>query len=135
MHLLVDGPGLRLCGPGEWLVEKRGTGRRRSWRGLHLATDADTGHIVASAPTGRDADGGPWTGPLLDRVDGPVASFAADGASDREDVYAAIAARHPDAAVAVPPRSNAVPSGTADTAPTRRNRHPRLIAERGRVGW
>jgi hypothetical protein len=25
VHLLVDSTGLRLCGPGEWLVEKHGT--------------------------------------------------------------------------------------------------------------
>ena len=34
VHLLVDGTGLRLCGPGEWLTEKHGTERRRSWRKL-----------------------------------------------------------------------------------------------------
>ena len=32
VHLLVDSTGLRLCGPGEWLAEKHGTRRRRSWR-------------------------------------------------------------------------------------------------------
>src|ERR671916_716940 len=43
VHLLVDSTGLRLCGPGEWLEEKQGSRRRRAWRVLHLATDADTG--------------------------------------------------------------------------------------------
>jgi hypothetical protein len=46
VRLLVDSTGLRLCGPGEWLVEKHGTERRRAWRVLHLATDADTGRIA-----------------------------------------------------------------------------------------
>src|SRR3954467_5387879 len=32
VHLLVDSTGLKLCGPGEWLVEKHGTRTRRSWR-------------------------------------------------------------------------------------------------------
>ena len=32
MHLLVDSTGLKLCGAGEWLVEKHGTRTRRSWR-------------------------------------------------------------------------------------------------------
>src|SRR3712207_1114136 len=32
VHLLVDGTGLKLRGPGEWLVEEHGTKRRRSWR-------------------------------------------------------------------------------------------------------
>jgi hypothetical protein len=30
VHLLVDSTGLKLCGPGEWLVEKHGTKARRS---------------------------------------------------------------------------------------------------------
>ena len=102
VHLLVDSTGLRLCGPGEWLVEKHGTRRRRAWKKLHLATDADTGRIVASALTDKDADDGSRVGPLLDQVDGPVASFTGDGAFDRDDVYAAVAARHPDADVIVP---------------------------------
>ena len=29
VHLLLDSTGLKFCGPGEWLVEKRGTKRRR----------------------------------------------------------------------------------------------------------
>ena len=58
-----------------------------------------------------------------------------DGAYDRDDVYAEVAARYPEAAVVVPPRANAVPSETAGTAPTQRDRHLRCIAERGRMGW
>ena len=66
---------------------------------------------------------------------GPVASFTGDGAYDRDDVYGAVAERHPEAAVVVPPRPDAVPSETAETAPTQRDRHLQLIAERGRMGW
>jgi hypothetical protein len=135
VHLLVDSTGLKLCGPGEWLEEKHGTKRRRAWRVLHLATDADTGRIVASVLTDRDADDGSQVGPLLDRVDGPVASFTGDGAYDRDGVYAEVGARHPDADVIVPPRSSAVPSEAAETAPTQRDAHLRCIAERGRMGW
>ncbi len=102
---------------------------------LHLATDADTGRVVASVLTSRDADDGSQVGPLLDQADGPVASFTGDGAFDRDDVYAAVAARHPDAGVIVPPRSSAVPSEAALTVPTRRDLHLRCIAERGRMGW
>jgi hypothetical protein len=135
VHLLVDSTGLKLCGPGEWLVEKHGTKRRRAWRVLHLATDADTGRIVASVLTDKDADDGSQVGPLLERIEGAVESFTGDGAYDRDDVYAEVAARHPAAAVVVPPRANAVPSDTAETAPTQRDRHLRCLAERGRMGW
>ena len=135
MHLLVDSTGLRLCGPGEWLVEKHGTRTRRSWRKLHLGVDADTGEMVVAALTSNDVDDGSQVGPLLDQVRRPVASFIGDGAYDRDDVYGEVAARHPDAAVIAPPRSSAVLSETADTAPTKRDEHLQLIAERGRMGW
>ena len=78
VHLLVDSTGLRLCGPGSWLEEKHGSKRRRAWKVLHLATDADTGQIVASVLTDRDADDGSQVGPLLDRVHGSVAAFIGD---------------------------------------------------------
>jgi hypothetical protein len=135
VHLLVDSTGLRLCGPGEWLVEKHGTRTRRSWRKLHIGVDADTARIIAVELTGNETDDGSQAGPLLDQVTGPVASFTADGAYDRDDVYGAVAERHPEAAVIVPPRTDAVPSGTAATAPTERDRHLRCIAEQGRMGW
>src|SRR3954452_23328355 len=135
LHLLVDSTGLKLGGPGEWLVEKHGTRTRRAWRKLHLGVDADTGRIEAVELTTKEADDASRVGPLLDQVDGPIASFTGDGAYDREDVYDAIAERHPEAAVVVPPRKGAVPSGTAETAPTQRDRHLRLIAEHGRLGW
>jgi Transposase DDE domain len=135
LHLLVDSTGLRLSGPGEWLLEKHGTRRRRAWRKLHLGVDAGTGRIEAAELTGHEADDGSRVGPLLDQVADPLASFTGDGAYDREDVYRAVAGRHPEAAVVVPPRRDAVPSGTAGTAPTPRDRHLQLIAERGRMGW
>ena len=64
-----------------------------------------------------------------------MASFTGDGAYDRDDVYAGVAARHPEAAVVVPPRASAVPSEVAETAPTQRDAHLQCIAERGRMGW
>ena len=135
VHLLVDSTGLKLCGPGEWLIEKHGTKTRRSWRQLHLGVDADTGQIVAAALTGREVDDGAQVGPLLDQVTGPVASVTGDGAYDQDGVYTSVSERHPEAAVIVPPRATAVPSQTAESEPTQRDRHLQLIAERGRRAW
>ena len=135
LHLLVDSTGLKLYGAGEWLVEKHGAKRRRSWRKMHLGVDADTGRIVAATLTDRDEDDAAQVGPLLDQVAEPVASVTADGAFDQDRVYADVAERHPDADVIVHPRSTAVPSATAETVPTQRDRHLQLIAEKGRMGW
>src|SRR3954470_11113223 len=126
---------LKLYGAGEWLVEKHGTKTRRSWRKLHLGRDADTGRIVAATLTDRDVDDASQVGPLLDQVDGQIDSFTGDGAYDQDGVYASVAERHPEAAIIVPPRATAVPSRTAETAPTQRDRHLQLIAEKGRMGW
>jgi hypothetical protein len=108
---------------------------RRSWRKLHLGVDADTGQIVATALTTHGVDDGSQAGPLLDQVAGPVASFTGDGAYDQDGVYASVAARHPDTEVIVPPRATAVPSETAESAPTQRDRHLQHIADHGRMAW
>src|SRR4029078_7801035 len=65
LHLLVDSTGLKLCGPGEWLIEKHGTRTRRSWRKLHLGVDADTGQIVASTLNITAGDEGCRGGPVI----------------------------------------------------------------------
>ena len=44
VHLLVDSTGVKLSGPGEWLVEKHGTQRRRAWRKLHLCCRCEDRH-------------------------------------------------------------------------------------------
>ena len=97
--------------------------------------DAETGEIVAAELTTNDVDDASQVGPLLGQVAGPVASFTGDGAYDQDSVYRAVADRQPEAAVIVPPRSTAVPSETAETDPTRRDRHLQCVAENGRIGW
>src|SRR6202047_1891190 len=135
LHLLVDSTGLKLGGAGEWLVEKHGTSRRRSWRKLHIGIDAGNGEIVAIELTGKDVDDAARTGALPDQVSDPITSFMADGAYDQDRVYEAVAERHPDAAVIVPPRSTAVLSASAESAPTRRDQHIQEIAMHGRMDW
>ena len=55
-HLIVDRTGLKLRGAGEWLFEKHGTAKRRSWRKLHIGIDADSGEIVAFDLTDKEVD-------------------------------------------------------------------------------
>jgi hypothetical protein len=135
VHLLVDGTGLRLCGPGEWLIEKHGTRRRRSWRKLHIGVDAETGQILASELTSNEVDDGSQVGPLLDQIPGPLASFTGYGAYDQAGIYGTVGKRHPDADVIVPPRSTAVLSEDVAAAPTQCDGHLQSIAEHGRMGW
>ena len=58
--------------PGEWLVEKHGTSKRRSWRKPHIGFDAVTGRIVAAILTGRDVDDASQVGPFSTKSPSPV---------------------------------------------------------------
>jgi hypothetical protein len=102
---------------------------------LHIGIDAGSGEIVAIELTEKDVDDAARTGALLDQVGDPIASFMADGAYDQDRVYEAVAERHPDAAVIIPPRSTATLSASAGTAPTRLDQHIQDIAKHGRMGW
>jgi hypothetical protein len=135
IHLLVDSSGLKLGGPGEWLVEKHGTKKRRSWRKLHIGFDAVSGRIVASILTDRDVDDASQVGPLLDQIADPVELFLGDGGYDRTGVYTTLDERHPAATVVVPPRADAVLSANAETDPTQRDCHIQAIAGKGRIAW
>ena len=134
VHLLVDSTGLKLCGSGEWLLEKHGTRTRRSWRKLHIGVDADTGQIAAATLGTSDVNNASQVSTLLDQA-GAVASFTADGAYDQDSVYDEVARRSSGTAVIVPPRSSAVPSKTAETTPTQRDRHLQVISVHGRRHW
>jgi hypothetical protein len=137
VHVVIDATGLQVHGAGEWLVEKHGGRGRRSWRKLHLAVDPESGEILASALTTTEEGDAALAGPLLAQIQGPIASVTADGAYDGEPVYRAVAERQPDppAAVVIPPRATAVPSPTTDTTPSQRDRHLRMIHDKGRLGW
>jgi len=135
VSVVIDSTGLKVFGAGEWQREKHGGNGRRTWRKLHLAVDPETSEILASELTTTEDGDASQVGTLLDQISGPIASVTADGAYDGEPVYRIIAERDPAAAVIIPPRSTAVPSSTAETAPTQRDRHLRMIQERGRRGW
>ena len=137
VHVVIDATGLKVYGAGEWLTEKHGERGRRTWRKLHLAVDPTSGEILASELTTTEEGDAALVGPLLDQITGAIASVTADGAYDGEPVYRAVAERQPDppAAVIIPPRASAVPNPTADTTPSQRDQHIRMIQDKGRLGW
>ena len=97
--------------------------------------DATTGRIVAAILTDRAVDDASQVGPLLDQIADPVDAVMADAAYDRAGVYATLHERHPEAAVIIPPRADAVLSETAAIAPTPRDQHIQVMADHGRLGW
>ena len=132
LHLLVDSTGLKIYGEGEWLDQKHGVRSLRRWRKLHLGVDADTHEIVACELTPDDVGDVTELPELLDQIDADVASLTADGAYDGEAVYDAVAKRHSEASVIIPPRTTATPS---QTTTTQRDRHIEGIGKHGRISW
>ena len=136
VHLVLDSTGLQLFGQGEWDAEKHGRTRRR-WLKLHLAINSTTGEIAAHVLTESTAGDAAQVPSLLGQTEGQIAAVVADGAYDGEPTYAAAAARQPDPPpdVVIPPRACAVPSTDDPAKQGPRDRHIRLIAERGRMAW
>lgn len=132
--VVIDSPGLKMVGAGEWQLEKHGGKPRRSWRKLHIAIDPDSGDFLAAELTTTEDGDASQVGALLDQIPGPISAVLADGAYDGEPIYCSITDRHPDAAVIIPPCCTAVPGQTAETTPTQRDRHIQRIAEKGRIG-
>ena len=93
--------------------------------------------IVTCLLTDNAADDAGQLPALLETIKGEIASVTADGAYDGEPVYRAIASHQPDPPpdVVIPPRASAVPSPENAEAPSQRDRHIRLIAEKGRMAW
>jgi hypothetical protein len=90
----VDSTGLKLCGAGEWLIEKHGTKTHRSWWKLHIGMDADTDEIVAATLTTNDVDDASQVGGDDKPVAALVLATAGNPALPRWRAAHALAARH-----------------------------------------
>src|SRR5476649_1949718 len=95
LHLVVDSIGLKVFGEGKWKVRKHGYSKRRSWRKMHLAMDANTGQICAVLMTHQNAGDGEVVPELLDQIPTgtPIDTVGGDGAYDTRQCHAAMAAR------------------------------------------
>ena len=106
--IVIDSSGLNVHGEGEWKVRQHGVGKRRTWRKLHLAVDAENHEVIAAELTAAFVGDAPVLPDLLDQLDPEesIASVAADGLYDAQACHAAILQR--GAQALIPPRARAV---------------------------
>lgn len=135
IDLVVDSSGLKLFGEGEWKTRTYGASKRRSWRKVHLAVNAETQEIEAVVLTensGHDAD---QAKPLLEQVNKPVTKFYGDGGYDKWKVYEELAQRGIEPVI--PPQHNAKikQHGNASLQPLPRDEAIRSVRQKGRSGW
>jgi hypothetical protein len=135
LHLVLDSTGLKVYGEGEWKVRKHGYSKRRTWRKLHLAIDAENHEIQAVVVTEAKVDDAEEVDRLLKPIDREVASAAADGAYDKRKVYRVLEPR--TGRILIPPRKNARiwRHGNSSGPPLPRDANLRRIRRVGRRAW
>ncbi|QGS48980.1 IS5-like element ISSpu14 family transposase [Shewanella putrefaciens] len=104
-HLVVDSTGLKVYGEGEWKTRKHGKERRRTWRKLHLAIDADTHDVVSAEVSLVNVADNEVLPTMLNPLRRKVNQVSADGAYDTKECHKLL--RHKGAKPTIPPRSNA----------------------------
>jgi hypothetical protein len=135
LHLVVDSTGLKMFGEGEWKVRKHGYSKRRTWRKVHLAMDANTGQICAALMTHQDVGVGEVLPELLEQIpaDTPIGVVGGDGAYDTRQCHAAIAAR--GATPSIPPCDGAAPWSKRTPGAAWRNGAIDVIGQSSRREW
>ncbi|MHA6907983.1 IS5 family transposase [Ralstonia pseudosolanacearum] len=135
VHLVIDSTGLKLYGEGEWKVRKHGWSKRRTWRKVHLAMDANTGQVCAALMTHQDVSDGEVLPDLLDQIpsDVPIETIGGDGAYDTKPCHAQIDAR--GAAPSIPPREGAMPRPDSTLGAAWRNAAIDAIGKSSRREW
>lgn len=133
--IVIDSTGIKVYGEGEWKVRKHGVSKRRTWRKLHLAVDANTHDIVATVLTDNGVGDCEVLPELLDQIEGELDSVAADGAYDTKEDYEAI--RKKKAKALIPPRKGARIWRHGNTKGERHNRDENLrsVRKKGMKGW
>ena len=132
IHLLIDSTGLRIH-----VGHLRKPPKRRVWRKLHLAVNAETGEVLAAELTNRRTADCARVPGLLDQIDDRVASLMADGAYDAGAVYEAVQGKGGGhrVTVLIPPGRGAQPSSSRLPGPRERNRNIRSMRKLGRQEW
>jgi hypothetical protein len=135
LHLVIDSSGFKVYGEGEWKVRQHGWSKRRTWRKLHLAVDADSGEIVAAVASEAGVSDDEALPDLLAQVPGAIGQVSADGAYDKRRCYEAIEPR--GAKAAIPPRRDAQiwQHGNCAAPPHQRDENLRVIRRHGRCRW
>ena len=130
-HLVIDSTGLKVYGEGEWQVRTHGKAKRRTWLKLHIAMDASTHQVTATALTDKDLLDRNAVAGLLEQTESEIKNVCADGAYDFEQCYRAIKNR--EARALIPPRSDAVIRGKSPFE--QRDENLRGIHKLGRKQW
>lgn len=104
-HVVIDATGLKVFGEGEWKVRKHGKEKRRIWRKVHLAVDADTHEIVSAVVSLDNVHDSEVLPTLINPLRRKITQVSADGAYDTKHCYTVL--QRKGITAFIPPRKNA----------------------------
>lgn len=111
-NIIFDSTGLKVYGEGEWKVKVHGKSKRRTWRKLHVAIDADTQDIACCELTGNGEGDAEVAERMLDRMKGSIKTFRGDGAYDSNRLRRKVHEKGGNCII--PPPRNAAYKGTTN---------------------
>lgn len=129
VHGVVASTGLNRDGEGESKGRQHRVSKRRTWRKVHVAMDADAQDVIGIEVTTQTWTDGEVFGGGLEQVDGDIIPIDGESAYHHRQGYHAALQR--GTTVAVPPRHNAVPW----EADHRRPQAVATIADKGLAEW
>ena len=132
LHLLVDATGLKVYAEGECKVRTHGIGKRRTWRKLHIAMDANSWEILASVSTTSNVSDKEVLENLLEQITEQIEQVGGDGGYDYTTCYEQIAKRKAQAVI--PPRQTGR-LHPKDERLEQRNKNLRRVRKVGRKKW
>ncbi|AQS36672.1 transposase, IS4 family [Shewanella psychrophila] len=104
-HVVIDSTGLKVYGEGEWKTRKYGKEKRRTWRKLHLAVDANTHEVVAAEVTLVNVADNEVLPTLIKPLRRQIKQVSADGAYDTKACHKLL--QRKGCKPTIPPRSSA----------------------------
>jgi len=135
LHVAVDSSGVKVYGEGEWKVRLHGVERRRTWRKLHLAIDAQTQEIVAQVLTTNQVGDSGQVEPLLKQIPQRVKKILGDGGYDHWKVYALLAQQQIEPIISLRENASIRQHGNCAAARLPRDENLRQVRRLGRRAW
>jgi hypothetical protein len=104
-HLIIDSTGLKVFGGGEWKVKKHCQEKRRVWRKLYLAVDADTHEVICADLSLNNVTDAEAFLVLIRQTHRKIRGASADGAYDTRRCHDEL--RHKKIKALIPPQTRA----------------------------
>lgn len=104
-HIVNDSTGLEVFGEGDWKVKKHGNEKRRTWRKLHLALDADTHEVIRAEVSLVNVGDSEVLPTLLNPLRRKIDSVSGDSAYDTKECHKVL--QRKSITPLIPPRKNA----------------------------